>query len=58
MGSWAMGVLMPDYYDIAVCVTELRPIDDTINRIANHGWRPIGAFLRPIGVLRAIFTHI
>ena len=46
LGRWAPGSLMPDVYDRAVCVTELRLRDQILEKIRN-GWSPSQSFETP-----------
>ena len=47
LGRWAPGSVMPERYDRAVCVTELRIRDDIVSRIVRDGWRPEASFAVP-----------
>ena len=44
LGRWAPGSIMPERYDRAGCVTELRIRSDIVSRILTEGWMPEPAF--------------
>ena len=46
LGRWAPNSEMPNWYDRAVCNTELR-LRNTILSKYNEGWKPSGAFELP-----------
>ena len=47
LGRWAPNSEMPNWYDRAVCNTELR-LRNTILSKYNEGWKPSGAFELPM----------